>query len=191
MGGTATSSIKPSSAWHNLYVESFNARMRDEVLDVELFDELAEAKVILADRLASTTQSTHTRRGMQSPEAFVRAWSRAAFERAGCMRASDQRHTNAGLSLGVDRRMGSGHFFPNGRRASRSTCSCCTRTRPSAREWRAHSRSSRLAQHDLDRIGKTTSRLFPRVLFGFRAGGEAHFVPTVRVRREKMQALRY
>ena len=55
----------------------------------------------------------------------------------------------------------------------------------------SHSCSSRLAQHDLDRIGETTSRLLPRVLFGSGAGGEAHFAPTVRVGREKMQALRY
>lgn len=73
--GTGTSFIEPGSPWQNPYVESFNARMRDEVLDTELFYELAEAKVIVADWLASYNQEhPHSALGMRAPEAFARAW---------------------------------------------------------------------------------------------------------------------
>jgi hypothetical protein len=43
--------IEPGSPWQNPWIESFNARLRDEVLDTELFSSLAEAKLILAEWL--------------------------------------------------------------------------------------------------------------------------------------------
>lgn len=39
--------IKPASPWENGYVESFNARMRDELLDGEIFLTLAETKYVV------------------------------------------------------------------------------------------------------------------------------------------------
>lgn len=39
--------VKPASPWENGYVESFNARMRDELLDGEIFITLAEAKYVV------------------------------------------------------------------------------------------------------------------------------------------------
>ncbi len=39
--------IKPASPWENGYVESFNARMRDELLDGEFFLTLAEVKYVV------------------------------------------------------------------------------------------------------------------------------------------------
>ena len=41
--------IEPGSPWENGYVESFNGKLRDELLNVEVFDTLWEAKV-LAER---------------------------------------------------------------------------------------------------------------------------------------------
>ncbi len=38
--------IEPGSPWQNGYVESFNARFRDEFLDREVFGNLQEAKVL-------------------------------------------------------------------------------------------------------------------------------------------------
>jgi len=46
---TNTNFIEPSSPWQNAYIESFNGRFRDEVLNVELFDSLLEARVITKD----------------------------------------------------------------------------------------------------------------------------------------------
>jgi len=44
--GVITTYIEPGSPWENGYVESFNARMRDEFLNGELFGNLYEAKVL-------------------------------------------------------------------------------------------------------------------------------------------------
>ena len=39
--------VKPASPWENGYIESFNARMRDELLDGEIFLTLAETKYVV------------------------------------------------------------------------------------------------------------------------------------------------
>jgi putative transposase len=39
--------IEPGSPWENGYIESFNGKLRDELLDRELFDTLWEAKVLV------------------------------------------------------------------------------------------------------------------------------------------------
>lgn len=44
--GFETLYIKPGSPWQNVYIESFNSRMRDELLNVESFGSLLEAKVL-------------------------------------------------------------------------------------------------------------------------------------------------
>jgi putative transposase len=43
--GAKTAYIAPGSPWENGYVESFNARLRDELLDREIFYSLREAQV--------------------------------------------------------------------------------------------------------------------------------------------------
>jgi len=45
--GAKTAYIEPGSPWENGYIESFNARMRDELLNGELFYTLKEAKIII------------------------------------------------------------------------------------------------------------------------------------------------
>jgi putative transposase len=39
--------IEPGSPWENGYIESFNGKLRDELLDRELFDTMLEAKVLI------------------------------------------------------------------------------------------------------------------------------------------------
>lgn len=39
--------IEPGSPWENGYIESFNGKMRDELLNLELFTTLEEAKVLI------------------------------------------------------------------------------------------------------------------------------------------------
>ena len=46
LGGTGTVYIEPGSPWENPYVESFNGRVRDELLNLEEFGSLAEAQVL-------------------------------------------------------------------------------------------------------------------------------------------------
>lgn len=45
--GAKTAYIAPGSPWENGFVESFNARLRDELLNGEIFYSLAEARIII------------------------------------------------------------------------------------------------------------------------------------------------
>jgi len=45
--GTKTLFIEPGSPWENGYIESFNGKLRDELLNREIFYSLREAKVII------------------------------------------------------------------------------------------------------------------------------------------------
>ena len=42
-----TAYIEPGSPWENGYIESFNGKLRDELLNGEIFDSLMEAKVLI------------------------------------------------------------------------------------------------------------------------------------------------
>ena len=45
--GARTAYIAPGSPWENGFIESFNARLRDELLDGEIFYSLREAEVVI------------------------------------------------------------------------------------------------------------------------------------------------
>ena len=45
--GVKTLFIEPGSPWENGYIESFNGKMRDELLDREIFTTMEEAKVLI------------------------------------------------------------------------------------------------------------------------------------------------
>ncbi len=45
--GSKTVHIEPGSPWENGYAESFNARLRDELLDGEIFRSLREAEIVV------------------------------------------------------------------------------------------------------------------------------------------------
>ncbi len=45
--GVRTLFIEPGSPWENGYVESFNGKLRDELLNGEIFDTLLEAKTVI------------------------------------------------------------------------------------------------------------------------------------------------
>jgi len=73
--------IDPGSPWQNAYVESFNSRLRDELLGVEQFSCLAEAQVLIEDwRQDYNEHRPHSALGMTAPAKFARAWSNAAEE---------------------------------------------------------------------------------------------------------------
>ena len=53
--------IEPGSPWENGYVESFNGKLRDELLNGELFDTLTEAKVLIENwRIEYNTVRPHS-----------------------------------------------------------------------------------------------------------------------------------
>ncbi len=41
--------IEPGSPWENEYIESFNGKLRDELLDREIFTTLIEAKILIEE----------------------------------------------------------------------------------------------------------------------------------------------
>ena len=41
--------IEPGSPWENGYIESFNGKLRDELLDREIFTTLIEAKILIEE----------------------------------------------------------------------------------------------------------------------------------------------
>ena len=76
--GAKTAYIAPGSPWENGYVESFNARFRDELLDGEIFYSLKEAQVIIESwRRHYNTVRPHGSIGYRppAPEVFVPAFA--------------------------------------------------------------------------------------------------------------------
>ena len=74
--GAKTAYIQPGSPWENGYVESFNARLRDELLDGEIFYTLCEAKIVIESwRRHYNAVRPHASIGYQAPapEVFVPA----------------------------------------------------------------------------------------------------------------------
>ncbi|EXL08555.1 integrase [Brucella anthropi] len=72
--GARTAFIEPGSPWENGYCESFNSKLRDELLNGEIFYSLAEAKVIIeAWRRYYNTERPHSSLGYKppAPEAIV------------------------------------------------------------------------------------------------------------------------
>ena len=70
--GFKTLFIDPGSPWQNGYVESFNSRLRDELLNVEIFSTLAEARVLGNEhRSYYNEKRPHSSLGGKSPRVYA------------------------------------------------------------------------------------------------------------------------
>ena len=74
--GVDTVFIDPGSPWQNAWIESFNGRLRDELLNSWQFDSLLEARVIIEAGASTTTSTgptppTATSRPPSSPGAWT------------------------------------------------------------------------------------------------------------------------
>jgi putative transposase len=66
--GAKTVYIEPGSPWENGYVESFNGKFRDELLACEVFNTLAEAKILIEQwRIHYNTARPHSSLGYRAP----------------------------------------------------------------------------------------------------------------------------
>ncbi len=73
--GSGTSYIEPGAPWENPFVESFAGKVRDEVLAVEAFDSLLEAKTVIEDwRTTYNTRRPHSSLGWKAPAAYAAGW---------------------------------------------------------------------------------------------------------------------
>jgi transposase InsO family protein len=71
--GTRTLYIEPGSPWENAYSESFNSRLRDELLNGEVFSSEREAAVLLEQhRRAYNDERPHSSLGYVAPAVFAR-----------------------------------------------------------------------------------------------------------------------
>ena len=73
MGSQRRTAIEPGSPWKNGYIESFNGKIRDELLNREIFDTLMEARVLTEDwRMEYNTVRPHSslRYRPPAPEAY-------------------------------------------------------------------------------------------------------------------------
>jgi|TARA_Y100000031_G_scaffold123739_1_gene139204 transposase InsO family protein len=66
--GVKTLFIEPGSPWENGYIESFNGKLRYELLNCEIFETMHEAKVLIEDwRLEYNTFRPHSSLGYRPP----------------------------------------------------------------------------------------------------------------------------
>ena len=74
--GVKTLFIEPGSPWENGYIESFNGKLRDELLDREIFDTLLEAKVLTERwRQEYNTVRPHSSLGYRPPAPDARLFT--------------------------------------------------------------------------------------------------------------------
>ena len=89
--------IQKASPWENGYVESFNGKLRDELLNRELFLSLPEARYVLDEwRLEYNHRRPHSALGWQTPAAFA-----AALENKAARQDGGRAATSAGPAVGA------------------------------------------------------------------------------------------
>lgn len=73
--GAKTAFIEPGSPWENGYCESFNSKLRDELLNGEIFYSLAEARAVIeAWRVHYNTVRPHSSLGYRPPAPEAVHW---------------------------------------------------------------------------------------------------------------------
>ena len=66
----------PGSPWRNPSIESFNGKLRDELLAVEQFHTLLEAKIIAQEcRQDYNQRRPHSSLGYLTPNSFILDWN--------------------------------------------------------------------------------------------------------------------
>jgi transposase InsO family protein len=72
--------IPKGSPWENGYIESFNGKLRDELLNQEWWGSLAEAKVVVEDwRREYNERRPHSGLGYETPAEYAKLRSKPTF----------------------------------------------------------------------------------------------------------------
>ncbi len=97
--GVQTLYIEPGSPWENGYVESFNGKLRDELLNGEIFRTVKEAKVLIEQwRRHYNTIRPHSRLDYRPPApgaTAAAAAAPAAGQLSATLRPAQQRQAQA------------------------------------------------------------------------------------------------
>jgi hypothetical protein len=105
--GVTTLFIEPGSPWENGYIESFNSKLRDELLNGELFYTLKEAQILIAGwRRLYNGLRPHSSLGQRPPAPETIIWPGFCLADYGPPSLTPE--VTLTLTWGVDRRMGSG-----------------------------------------------------------------------------------
>ena len=73
--GVSTGYIEPGAPWQNPYIESFNGHLRRELLDLESFNTLYEAQLLIDDwRLEYNHHRPHQSLNYQTPAEYAHRW---------------------------------------------------------------------------------------------------------------------
>jgi hypothetical protein len=115
--GAKTAHIEKGSPWENGHVESFNARLRDELLNGEVFYSLREAQVVIESWRAPQHSTPACLAGLQAARA---GGDPASLRRLACDAApTDPAHhanrgaqTDAALTFTTDHSVGAGQPCP-------------------------------------------------------------------------------
>ena len=76
--GAKTAYIAPGSPWENGYIESFNSKLRDELLNGEIFYTLKEARIVIKGwRKHYNTIRPHSSLGYVPPAPGLVLWPAA------------------------------------------------------------------------------------------------------------------
>ena len=77
--GVKTLFIEPGAPWENAYIESFNGRLRDELLNRELFTSLQEAIVVIEEwKQEYNRDRPHSSLDYLSPQEALEKWEKEA-----------------------------------------------------------------------------------------------------------------
>ncbi len=77
LAGLDTIYIEPGSPWENPWIESFNGRARDELLNITEFGSLTEARIVIEDlRNEYNTWRPHGSLGGLTPAEYAHQWTR-------------------------------------------------------------------------------------------------------------------
>src|SRR5256886_1125048 len=117
--GAKTAYIERGSPWENGYIESFNARLRDELLNGEIFYTLRQAQIVIESwRLTPQSDTSHQHQGclcLHSPRGRLRYADR--------LRRPRGRNGQLKLTFHLDHSVGADH-------ARSSICFCQLQLRP-------------------------------------------------------------
>lgn len=73
--GAKSAYIEPGSPWENGYCESFNGKLRDELLNGEIFYTLKEAQIVIENwRRHYNTARPHSSLGYRPPAPEAKVW---------------------------------------------------------------------------------------------------------------------
>ncbi len=81
--GARTAFIEPGSPWENGTCESFNSKLRDGLLNGEIFSSLAEARIVIENwRQHHNTRRPHSSLGYRPPAPAAAPWPAAPTQPA-------------------------------------------------------------------------------------------------------------